>query len=577
VIQKGPYEADMDESKPWLRFYGDVPETIDIPRVTLYEALRRTAERVSEATAWDFMGTTATYREFLAMVDDFARALAAKGLGKGDRITISMPTSPQGIIAFYAANKLGAVCSMIHPLSPPKEIAFYLKTSKSTFGLTLDAFYPAFREAMEEAPLDVLILAKIGDYMPLPLKLGFWATKGRKIKKVPPDPRVVWWREMVSGDFPEVETSGHDADDLAVIMYSGGTTGKPKGIMLSSYNFVAQGTMAAAWGGMTENDSMLAILPIFHGFGLGVCINAIFMGGATSILVPQFTAESVAKLIASKRPTFIVGVPTLYDAISRDKNFTQANLSCLRAAFCGADHLPRPVKERFEDVVATNGGDVKLMEGYGLTEAVTGIMAMPLTEYREGSIGVPFPNMLAKIVERGTIEDAPIGEDGEICVHGPAVMQGYLDQPEETANTLKLHGDGKIWLHTGDIGSMDEDGFFYFKLREKRMIKSSGMNVYPVEVEAVLVKHPAVDMACVIGVPDKKQMERVKGFVVLKDASRAGAAMEQELIEHCREHLIKWSCPREIEFRDELPKTLIGKIDFKILEQEEREKLGETA
>lgn len=562
----------MHESKPWLKYYGDVPQTIDYPKISLYQALKRTSDRVSEATAWDFMGTTATYRQFLDMVDDFARALAAKGLGRGDRITISMPTSPQGIVAFYAANKLGAVCSMIHPLSPPKEIAFYLKTSKSSFALTLDAFYQPFREAMEEAPLDTLILAKIGDFMPVPLKLGFWATKGRKIKKVPNDGRVVWWSEMTKGDFPEVSEPAVDADDLAVIMYSGGTTGKPKGIMLSNFNFVAQGMMASTWGGMTENDSMLAILPIFHGFGLGVCINSIFMGGATSILVPQLTAESVAKLIVSKRPTFIVGIPTLYDAICRDQTFNQANLSCLRAAFCGADHLPRKVKEQFEEIVARNGGDVKLMEGYGLTEAVTGIMAMPLSEYREGSIGVPFPNMLAKVVERGTIEEAKLGEDGEICLNGPAVMQGYVDQPEETANTLKLHGDGKIWLHTGDIGCMDEDGFFYFKLREKRMIKSSGMNVYPAEVENVLMKHGAVDIACVIGVPDEKQMQRVKGFVVLKDPSRGGSALEKELIAHCREHLIKWSCPREIEFRDDLPKTLIGKIDFKILEQEERDK-----
>jgi long-chain acyl-CoA synthetase len=379
---------------------------------------------------------------------------------------------------------------------------------------------------------------------------------------------------MMRGDHPKVPDAVGEADDLAVIMYSGGTTGKPKGIMLSNLNFVSQGMMCAAWGDMNEYDSMLAILPIFHGFGLGVCINAMFMGGGKTILVPQFTAKTVAKLIATKRPSVIVGVPTLYDALTRDDSFARANLGCLRGAFCGADHLPRSVKEHFEDIVRTSagGGEIKLLEGYGLTEAVTAIMAMPTTEYRERSIGVPFPDMLAKIVVRGTTDEAAVGDDGEICVSGPAVMQGYLDHPEETAATLKTHADGRVWLHTGDIGAMDADGFFFFKLREKRMIKSSGMNVYPAEVEGVLTQHEAVDQACVIGVPDPQQIERVKAFVVLKDRSREGKAMEEELVAHCKEHLIKWSCPREIEFRAELPKTLIGKIDFKVLAEEERAK-----
>ena len=213
------------------------------------------------------------------------------------------------------------------------------------------------------------------------------------------------------------------------------------------------------------------------------------------------------------------------------------------------------------------------MEGYGLTESVTGIMATPLSEYREGSIGIPFPDMLAKVVKVDTTQEAPLGEEGEICLAGPAVMLGYLDQPEETASVLKKHADGRIWLHTGDIATMDEDGFFYFKLRQKRMIKSSGVNVYPAQVENVLRQHPAVDQACVIGVPDKTQISRVKAFVVLKEPSKASKDMEKELIDHCAQDLLKWSCPREIEFRSDLPKTLVGKIAFNALEEEEKARL----
>jgi long-chain acyl-CoA synthetase len=315
--------------------------------------------------------------------------------------------------------------------------------------------------------------------------------------------------------------------------------------VLSSRNFIAEGMQAACWGGLEQGQSILAILPIFHGFGLGVCVNAAFMTGAKSILVPAFDARLVATLLRSKRPNLLVGVPTLYDALVRDPTLERADLSCLRAAFSGADTLPRPLKERFEELVAARGGKVKLLEGYGLTEAVTAIMAMPLDEYREGSIGIPFPDMLAKICKVGSTEEAATREEGEICVAGPAVMLGYLDDPATTAQALRLHPDGRVWLHTGDLGRMDVDGFFYFTVRLKRMIKSSGFNVYPAEVEAVLYRHPLVKEACVVGVPDPSLGERVKAHVVLRSASEADAATERALIEHCRQNLIKWSCPRE--------------------------------
>jgi long-chain acyl-CoA synthetase len=563
----------MYEQKPWLKFYQHVPHTIDYPRVTMYEALRQTAQGNPDSIAYDFLGYTSNYRQFMAEIDQCANALAALGLQKGDRITISMPTSPQGIICFYAANKLGAVSSMIHPLSTAKEIEFYLNVAKSRFVLTLDAFYGKFKEVKDTTPLTTLILARIPDYLNLVKRIGFNLTKGRQIPKVPADPMVKWWADLMHTKFPAVPQAQMDTNDLAVILYSGGTTGVPKGIMLSNMNFISEGMQVSAWGRLSGVDSILAILPIFHGFGLGVCVNACFMGGGKSILVPTFTPETVADIIRSQKPSFVIGVPTLFDALSRNPKMQKADLSCLRATFSGADSLPRPVKERFEDMVKKRGGDIQLLEGYGLTEAVTAIMATPLGSYREGSVGVPFPDMLAKIVRLGTTDEAATGEEGEICVAGPAVMMGYLDQPQETADTLKKHDDGRIWLHTGDIGTMDADGFFYFKLRQKRMIKSSGMNVYPAQVEEILYKHPQVRDACVVGVPDEAQVQAVKAFVVLKNPGDASPAMEKELINYCRDQLIKWSCPRSIEFRNDLPKTLVGKVAYNVLEKEEIAKM----
>ncbi len=558
----------MTETRPWLRFYGKLPHSLSYPEITLYDAVAATAARVPDDIAWDFLDTTSSYREFLASIERCADALAALGLRPGARILISMPTSPQGVIAFYGANKLGAVPALIHPLSTAPEIEHYLNASGARIALTLDAFYERFAAVRPKQPLQALILARIPDYLSPVKRFGFWLTKGRKIPKVPADARVRWWAGLMAAEHPPAARGAAQTDDPAAILFSGGTTGLPKGIVLSNRNLIAEGMQAAAWGGMAEGHSILAILPIFHGFGLGVCVNAAFMAGGKSILVPMFSAEVVAKLLRKKRPNLLVGVPTLYEALARDPSLAKADLSCLRATFSGADTLPRPVKERFEKLVADRGGRVKLLEGYGLTEAVTAIMAMPLDEYREGSIGIPFPDMLAKICRPGTAEELAPGEEGEICVAGPAVMLGYLDDPEATRETLRQHADGRTWLHTGDLGKMDADGFFYFTVRLKRMIKSSGFNVYPAQVEAVLYQHPLVAEACVAGVPDAAQVERVQAFVVLKDANRAGAATERALIEHCRAQLIKWSCPREIEFCAELPKTRVGKIDYRLLVQQ---------
>jgi long-chain acyl-CoA synthetase len=562
--------SEITYAKPWLAFYGDVPESLEYPEIGLYEGLVRPATRWPSATAVDFLGSTLTYRELLEGVDRCASALSELGLGAGDRITISMPTSPQGVIAFYAAAKLGAVASLIHPLSTAAEIEGYLKMSGSRVALTLDAFYAPFAEVRERTPLETLILAKISDYLSPAKALGFWLTRGRKIPSVPADPSVRWWSQLVSAPRPAVQQAPVSPHDLVAILYSGGTTGSPKGIMLSHRNFVSEALQLAAWVHLSEDDVVLAALPIFHGFGLAALVNAPLLHGAKVVMVPQFSPKIVADLLRTKRPTLTAGPPTLYEALARDPALARADLSSLRAAFSGADTLPEPVRERFEQLVSERGGSVRLLEGYGLTEAVTAIMGMPLHEHRPGSIGVPFPDTLGAICAPGTTDELPPGEEGELCISGPAVMLGYLDNPEATAAALKEHADGRIWLHTGDIGRRDEDGFFYFTSRLKRMIKSSGFNVFPAQVESVLYEHPAVAEVCVVGIPDEAQGERVKAFVVPAASAEPSPELAKELIEHCRERLIKWSCPREVEFLDELPKTRLGKIDFVALQQRER-------
>ena len=551
--------------RPWLQHYGEVPASLEYPTVGLYEALRDAAAQRPQATAVDFLGSTLTYAELIEEIDRCASALAEIGLASGERITISTPTCPQGVIAFYAAAKLGAVASLIHPLSTPEEIAGYLTMSGSRVALTLDLFYSAFAQVRDRTPLETLVLARVSDYMPALKRLAFRLTKGRKIPPVPASAPVQWWSSLLATQRTDTTPAQVQPDDLAALLYSGGSTGAPKGIMLSHRNFIAEGMQVSAWVGLGERDTVLAVLPIFHGFGLGALVNASLLSGAKVVMVPRFSPEIVAELLRTKRPTLTAGPPTLYEALARDPSLRRADLSSLRAAFSGADTLPASVRDCFERLVAERGGTVRLLEGYGLTEAVTAIMGMPLHEHREGSIGLPFPDMAAAICEPGTTRELPPGEEGEICICGPAVMLGYLDNPNATAESLREHDDGGVWLHTGDIGKKDKDGFFYFTSRLKRMIKSSGFNVFPTQVEAVLYEHPLVAEACVVGVPDQAQGERVKAYVVAADPGSAGPELADELIAYCRERLIKWSCPREVAFLDELPKTRVGKIDFTAL------------
>jgi long-chain acyl-CoA synthetase len=389
--------------------------------------------------------------------------------------------------------------------------------------------------------------------------------QGRKIPVVPRDAPVRWWKDLVGRPCPPAPRPALDTNAMAGILFSGGTLGTPKGIMLSHRNFIADAMQLATWARLEPGDRILAALPIFHGLGLGALVNTGFITGCRVILVPRFTAGVAAKLVRKRRPTMIVGVPTLYEALSRNANFRRADLSCLKAAFCGGDALSAPVKERFERTVAERGGSAKVLEGYGLTETVTGVIVMPLDAVRVGSVGVPLPDMLCVICRPGTDEEVPDGEDGEICLHGPSVMLGYLDDPSATATALKRHRDGRTWLHTEDIGQRDADGFFYFRGRLKRMIKSSGFNVYPAEVEHVIGQHAAVAEVCVVGMPDSSQGEWVKAFVVARAGHPPSPALAQEIMAYCRDRLIKWSCPRDVEFRTDFPHTRIGKVDFRAL------------
>jgi long-chain acyl-CoA synthetase len=353
-----------------------------------------------------------------------------------------------------------------------------------------------------------------------------------------------------------------------VVLFSGGTTDLPKGIELTSLNFNALAHSMVFITGFKPKDSILAILPVFHGFGLGICIHSALVAGAHVILVPEFSADNYIDNLIKFRPNYIAGVPTLFEALLREPRFAQVDFSRLAAAYSGGDSLTPDLKRRFDAVLRAQGGRTELVEGYGLTECVTCCVVSPAGVYRENSMGVPIPGMRAKVADPETGAELPFGAEGEICVTGPTLMTGYINDPEATAAALRQHEDGRTWLHTGDIGTMDADGFLYFLGRLKRLIKVSGVSVYPAQVEQVLEAHPLVSRACVIGVPDDYQMTSVKAFVVLADGSLGSDAVRDEILAHARHYLMKWALPKAVEFRTELPMTLVGKVAYTELEQE---------
>ncbi len=560
---------------PWLSFYGEVDARLSYPDVSMYDMVERAANLYPSFKAVTFMGKGTKYRDLVQQIAQTARAFAAIGIRAGDKVTLCMPNCPQIVLCFYALNRIGAIASLIHPLSSVGEIAFYIKDSGSKAVVSLDAFYGKFEEVRRQVDFETLVLTSVKDALSPVMKAGFALTEGRKVPKIPKEADVLYWDAFLKGAKRRDDSCfvARKGADPAVILFSGGTTGTTKGILLSNLNFNALALQTCAMGHcVVPGARMLAAMPMFHGFGLGVCIHTMLVAGVTAILVPRVSVESYAKLLKKEKPNYIAGVPTLYEGITRNPYMDGVDMSQLMGVFSGGDTLSIELKKKFDTFLAEHGATVQVREGYGTTECVTASCLTPYHMYREGSIGLPFPDTYYKIVRTGTTEEAPYEEDGEICLCGPSVMLEYVNQPEETANVLKKHADGHVWLHTGDLGYMDADGFIFFRQRIKRLIITSGYNVYPSQVENAIDAHDKVLMSCVIGVPDSYRMQKIKAFVVLRPNVLPTPALKEDILDHCRRTVAKYAVPYEIEFRSELPKTLVGKVAYTVLEKEELEK-----
>jgi long-chain acyl-CoA synthetase len=570
----------MTDHRPWFASYpDDVPKTLDpYPERSLYSVLEDSARRFPDrpAVVWAVPGgKTLTYRQLLQEVEKFSAVLAGLGVGKGDRVGLILPNSPQYVIAYYATVRLGAVIVGNNPLYTHRELSHQLKDAQQDVIVVLDRLWPSLKAVEGEFKPRETIVTSVTDYMKFPInvlapiKLKKEARhEGQPWPPVPADAPVKWWKRLMSSAGSPPPVAQVDArNEPAGFIYTGGTTGLSKGAMLSHYNIVSNCTQGASWFADLRDgeEAVMCVLPFFHSYGMTVCMNIGIFKAGKLILLPRFELETCLKAIAREKPTLFPGVPRLYIALNEAPETKNYDLSSIRACLSGAAPLPLAVAEKFESITGA-----RVVEGYGLTETSPITHANPITGKRkEGSIGLPIPDTDCKLVD---IDDptrpAEAGQPGELAISGPQVMLGYWNKPEETADMIREE-DGVRWLYTGDISTMDEEGYFRIVDRKKEMILVSGFNVYPTDVEQVLYRHTKIQKVSVVGIPDKTTGEAVKAFVVLRQGE---VATEEEIVVWSREHLTGYRVPKQVEFRDSLPETLVGKVLRRVLLDEEKQK-----
>jgi long-chain acyl-CoA synthetase len=576
-----------ERERPWLKSYpSDVPHSLaPFPERPVWSLLEESAEKYPDSPAVAFpvapMARRLTYRQLKEEAERFAGAMAAMGVGKGDRVGLLLPNCPQFVVAWFGLQRLGAVPVGNNPLYTQRELAHQLEDAGVEILVVLDLLYPLAGAVRDTVGLKTVIVTKVGDYLGFPInKLAPLKQKreaqheGRPWPPVPSDAEVTWWSELMRGTYPEPPPLQVDAvGDVAALVYTGGTTGLSKGAMLTHHNLVSNALQTGAWFSDVKDgeEAIMSILPFFHSYGLSAVMNVAISRAMKLILLPRFELEMALKALDKEKATLFPGVPRIYIAINESEETSKYDLSSIRACFSGAAPLPVAVAEKFE---AITGG--RLVEGYGLTETSPVTHINPIYGKRKfGSIGLPIPDTDCKIVDLDDPEkEVGPGREGELCIAGPQVMKGYWNRPDDTADMIRVHKDGIRWLHTGDIATVDDEGYFSIVDRKKDMIIVSGFNVYPTDVEQVLYRHPKIQQVCVVGIPDAKTGEAVKAFVVLKQGE---GASEQEILSWARDEkhgLTGYRAPKSVEFREELPTTMVGKVLRRVLLEEEKQKAG---
>ena len=555
---------------PWSKYYQKKDMNLSIPDISLYDNFLNSMKKYPNHNAIDYFGTKITYKDLASKVDLCAKAFLSYGIRKNDVVTICMPNTPEGIISFLALNKIGAISNMIHPLASMNEIKNDLTETGSVMMVLIDVDYEKIKDIVNDTEVYKIIIVRASDSMPFLMKIGYNLTAGKKTRLPKRNSKYISWHEFMKN----ADTYQNDYHYIgkkntpAVMLHSGGSTGKPKAIVLSNGNFVTLVEQSRiVFDELVVGDKCLSIMPIFHGFGLGVCVYTPLCVGAECILIPQFKADEFDKILTKHKPEFVIGVPTLFEAMMKSERESTLKLNYIKYIISGGDTLSLSLEKRINTFLKDHGATTRIVQGYGMSECLAAISLgfKNIPEY--GSIGVPFPGCYVGIFSPED-KEAPYGDEGEICISGPNVMLGYYNNEKETNAALHIHEDGNVWLHSGDLGKMNENGFIRYTGRLKRLIVTSGYNVYPVQIEELLETHPAIMQATVVGIPHPYKQQVPKAFIVLNKGYKESETLTNELKELVDKNLPKYSKIYEYEFRKSLPKTMVGKVDFRRLQEE---------
>lgn len=549
---------------PWEKYYKKDERTIETPDMSLYEFLLKSSELNLDLTAIEYFNNKITYRSLLNQIDLCARALRANGVRKGDVVSICMPNTPEAVISLYAINKIGAIANMIHPLSAEEEIKYSLISTKSVFLITIDVSVKKIKSFINDTNIYKTVVVSPADSMPKLLSIAYKLSNILKNENIENNESFLSYNDFIERgkNYNENVLVNRSKDDEALILHSGGTTGTPKNIVLTNGNvnsIIEQAKIIFPQIG--PNDRFLSIMPLFHCFGLVVCVHAPLCLGATAILIPKFDATKFDKLIHKNNPTVITGVPTLFEALIKYCHI-EFNLSKVKYVICGGDSLSPEKNKEVNEFLKKYKSNAKVQQGYGMTETTGPVCFGALGSDKLGSIGIPLPSNEVKIVEPSTGLRVGTSEVGEILIAGPTVMKEYLNNKEETDNMIIVE-DNKRWVKTGDLGYMDKDGVIFFVQRLKRMLIVSGYNVYPSHIEDVICQLDFVETCGVVGVPHPYKVQVPKAYIVLKKNVKLTDEIKEEIKNHCKKNLAKYMLPKDYEFKESLPKTLIGKVDYK--------------
>lgn len=558
-------EKPENKEKPWLKYYGDVPESLNYFNGSMYDYLKDTASKNEKRSAYSFYGNEVTFKSFMKKIDKVASALKEFNIVENECVTICMPNTPESFALIYAINKIGAICNIIHPLSSTSDIERALKETNSSIIFCSDVAMPKARHIKVKHFIMVPTSESLGKI--LKTLYNIKSSLNMKLEE-----GMLTWNEFLNYGVSEETYVKRDPNSPAAIIYSGGTTGKPKGIIISNANFNA---MALQTANLCEyirpGYSVLSALPIFHVFGLALCTHTCLVAGMKCIIVPQLNTKKINKELRKYKPSVYPAVPSLLKMSMNDSDPGSNAFKDIKVVVVGGDYLSPQVKNEYEEYLKTHGSSAVVKVGYGLSEACgfcccTAQVDEKHVNNHKGTLGIPNPDMIVKIFEPDSDVEKSVGDVGEICITGPTLMMGYINEDEETKKTLVIHNDGRTWLHTGDLGYMDKDGFIFYTSRLKRMIITNGYNVYPIELEDIINKCKYVDTCTVVGIPHKIKSQTPKAVIVLKSNVQDTLEVREEIRRYCYKNIAKYAVPTEYEFRTSLPKTAVGKVAYRDLE-----------